>query len=83
MYSWVSIPWLGQNNYHSVFCFVRKKKSRGKVISQAVTIANRNAPYDYNFHQQRIYVQPTPDHSSLTFQNNNAIMTNYEMQKMQ
>ena len=78
LFSCMRVSWSMQ-----CFCFLRKKKSRGKVTSHAVTIANRNASHDHNFQQQNIYVQPTPDHSSLTFQNDDATMTQFEMQKMQ
>ena len=73
-----------QINYHGAFYLIRNKKSREKATSQNVTIENRYVAYDdRNFHQQNTYAHPTLDHSSLTFQNNNAVMTQYEMQKMQ
>ena len=73
-----------QNNYLSAFYLIRRKKNREKVTSQNVTIENRyDACDDRNFHQQNSYAHPTLDHSSLTFQNNDAVMTQYEMQKMQ
>ena len=83
-YSCLRISWSMQINYHSAFYLIRRKKSKRKVTSQSVTIENQYVAYDgRNFRLQNIYPHPTPDHSSLTIQNNNAVMTQYEMQKMQ